>query len=190
VDGIRLLGCCPPAAQDVVASFGERLSAAIVAGHLNQFRPARFVDARDFVITDDRFTQANVIFPKTNHAARECFRSLWQSVSPPLAVVTGFIGRTEDGRTTTVGRNGSDSSAAIVGAALGATAIEIWTDVDGVLSADPKRSTEFSSRRSRTATRSNCRAPARRSTIRPRSDRRNRSIDRHRVSFNPAAPGC
>jgi bifunctional aspartokinase / homoserine dehydrogenase 1 len=138
VDGIRLLGCCPPAAQDVVASFGERLSAAIVAGHLNRFLPACFVDARDFVITDDRFTQANVVFPKTNHAAREYFRSLWQRVPAPLAVVTGFIGRTEDGRTTTVGRNGSDSSAAIVGAALGATAIEIWTDVDGVLSADPK----------------------------------------------------
>jgi aspartokinase/homoserine dehydrogenase 1 len=53
-------------------------------------------------------------------------------------VVTGFIGSTEDGRTTTIGRNGSDYSAAIVGAALGASAIEIWTDVDGVLSADPK----------------------------------------------------
>jgi aspartokinase/homoserine dehydrogenase 1 len=138
VRGIRLLGCCPPAALDVVASFGERLSAAIVAGHLNQFLPARFVDARDFLTTDDQFTRANVIFPATNRAARDYFAAMWRDTPSPLAVVTGFIGRCEDGRTTTIGRNGSDYTAAIVAAALGAAAIEIWTDVDGVLSADPK----------------------------------------------------
>src|SRR5438045_5265763 len=56
----------------------------------------------------------------------------------PIPVVTGFIGSTSDGQTTTIGRNGSDYTAAIIGAALGASIIEIWTDVDGVLSADPK----------------------------------------------------
>jgi aspartokinase/homoserine dehydrogenase 1 len=136
--GITLLGCCPPAALDSAASFGERLSAAIVAGHINRYRPARFVDARDFVATDDQFTQAAVNSTVTNRAAREYFGALWDEAPSLVAVVTGFIGRSAGGRTTTIGRNGSDYTAAIVGAALGAAMIEIWTDVDGVLTADPK----------------------------------------------------
>ena len=137
--GIRLLGYCPPRALDVTASFGERLSALIIAAHLNRARPARDVDARQFVVTDDQFTEANVIFPKTNRATRRVFARLAGSGSRRiLPVVTGFIGATVDGRTTTIGRNGSDYTAAIVGAALGASVIEIWTDVDGVLSADPR----------------------------------------------------
>src|SRR5207237_10658512 len=94
--------------------------------------------ARDFVTTDEQFTRANVIFPKTNRAAREYFASFWKESRRAVPVVTGFIGSTEDGRTTTIGRNGSDYTAAIVGAALRASMIEIWTDVDGMLSADPK----------------------------------------------------
>jgi aspartokinase/homoserine dehydrogenase 1 len=139
LQGIRLLGCCPPAALDSIASVGERLSAAIVAGHLSRLRPARFVDARDFVATDDEFTQAAVNLAVTSRAARECFAALWREDPSAVAVVTGFIGRSAAGRTTTIGRNGSDYTAAIVGAALGAAAIEIWTDVDGVLTADPRR---------------------------------------------------
>jgi len=137
LNGIRRLGICPLAALDGAASFGERLSALVVSAYLNRFRPTRFVDARRFVTTDDQFTQANVNLPKTQAAAREYFASFWRR-SRANAVVTGFIGRTADGRTTTIGRNGSDYSAAIVAAALGASVIEIWTDVDGVLSADPK----------------------------------------------------
>jgi len=136
--GIRRLGHCPPAALDVAASFGERLSALVVSAYLNRFRQTRFVDARQFLTTDQQFTRANVNFPKTNSAAREYFSSFWRQSRRAVAVVTGFIGRTEDGRTTTIGRNGSDYSAAIIAAALGASMIEIWTDVDGVLSADPK----------------------------------------------------
>jgi aspartokinase/homoserine dehydrogenase 1 len=136
--GIRLLGHCSPATLDVAASFGERLSALIVSAYLNRFHPTRFVDARQFVITDEQFTRANVIVAKTNRAAREYFSSFWGESPRLVAVVTGFIGRTEGGRTTTIGRNGSDCTAAIIGAALDASAIEIWTDVDGVLSADPK----------------------------------------------------
>jgi bifunctional aspartokinase / homoserine dehydrogenase 1 len=138
LQGIRLLGHCPPAALDVAASFGERLSALIVSGYLNRFHQTRFVDARQFLRTDEQFTHANVIFPKTNRAAREYFSSFWRQSPRPVPVVTGFIGSTADGRTTTIGRNGSDYTAAIIGAALGASIIEIWTDVDGVLSADPK----------------------------------------------------
>jgi aspartokinase/homoserine dehydrogenase 1 len=79
-----------------------------------------------------------VIVAKTNRAAREYFSAFWRESRRMVPVVTGFIGRTEGGRTTTIGRNGSDCTAAIIGAALDASAIEIWTDVDGVLSADPK----------------------------------------------------
>jgi aspartokinase/homoserine dehydrogenase 1 len=138
VHGIHLLRHCPAQALDTAASFGERLSALIVAGHLGQTRPAVHVDARRLVVTDDQFTHALVNFPKTNRAIRAYFSRLRAGSKPPLPVVTGFIGATEDGRTTTLGRNGSDYSAAIFGAALDASSIEIWTDVDGVLSADPK----------------------------------------------------
>jgi bifunctional aspartokinase / homoserine dehydrogenase 1 len=139
VHGIRLLGHCPPRALDVTASFGERLSALIVAAYLDRLRPARFVDARDFVVTDDQFTNANVIFSKTNRAARRVFgRLMRRGARRVIPVVTGFIGSTVDGQTTTIGRNGSDYTAAIVGAAVNASVIEIWTDVDGVLSADPR----------------------------------------------------
>jgi aspartokinase/homoserine dehydrogenase 1 len=138
LDGVRRLGECSPSALDVTASFGERLSALIVSAYLNRFRRARFVDARRFVKTDAQFTHANVIVPKTNRAAQAYFSSFWRQSRRPVPVVTGFIGSTEDGRTTTIGRNGSDYTATIIGAAIGASTIEIWTDVDGVLSADPK----------------------------------------------------
>ena len=136
--GIQLLGHCPPQALDVVASFGERLSALIVAAYLQRFRRARFADAREFVITDDQFTRANVNFSRTNRASRRYFAPLLRGRRRVIPIVTGFIGSTIDGRTTTIGRNGSDYTGAILGAAVGASVIEIWTDVDGVLSADPK----------------------------------------------------
>jgi aspartokinase/homoserine dehydrogenase 1 len=136
LQGIHLLRYCPPRALDLVASFGERLSAAIVAAHLDRHQPSRAIDARQFVVTDDRFTHAAVQFNKTNAALRAHFAKLPKDRSF-VAVVTGFIGSTEDGRTTTIGRNGSDYTAAIVGAGLDASVIEIWTDVNGILSADP-----------------------------------------------------
>jgi bifunctional aspartokinase / homoserine dehydrogenase 1 len=138
LQGIHLLAYCPPRALDVVASFGERLSATIVAAYLQKFRPSRFADARSFVFTGDQFTQAEVMFSRTNRETRKALLPLLRKRRPIIPVVTGFIGSTPDGRTTTIGRNGSDYSAAIVGAAVGADVIEIWTDVDGVLSADPK----------------------------------------------------
>ena len=136
--GIQLLGHGPPRALDLVASFGERLCALIVAAHISRSHSARFVDARQFVVTDDQFTNANVNFAKTNRAARQFFAELvGSSGRRSIPIVTGFIGSTSDGQTTTIGRNGSDYTAAIIGAALSADIIEIWTDVDGVLSADP-----------------------------------------------------
>ncbi len=138
LQGIRLLRHCPLRALDMTASFGERLSALIVSAHLARSHPSVFVDARTFVRTDDQFTSAVVDFPSTNRLARRTLGALLRRRRPPIPVITGFIGATDDGQTTTIGRNGSDYSASIVGAAVGADAIEIWTDVDGVLSADPK----------------------------------------------------
>jgi bifunctional aspartokinase / homoserine dehydrogenase 1 len=139
LQGVALLRHCSPRTQDLTASFGERLSALTLASFLNRTRPSRFVDARELLVTDDQFTHAVVHFGKTNAAVRKYFAALYAEAGRSvLPVVTGFIGATEDGRTTTIGRDGSDFSAAIVGGALKVGVIEIWTDVDGILSADPR----------------------------------------------------
>ena len=139
--GVQLLNHAPPRALDLIASFGERLSAQIVAAYLNESQPALAVDAREFIITDLQFTNANVDFNETNRRTRRYFAGLFRPArgKGAIPVTTGFIAATRDGQTTTLGRDGSDYTAAIVGAALHASAIEIWTDVDGVLSADPNR---------------------------------------------------
>ena len=137
--GIHLLRHCPPRSLDLTASFGERLSAFIIAAYLESFRPSSFVDAREIVRTDHEFTRANVDFARTNRATRAYFSRLFRRRDGRvIPVVTGFIGSTPEGETTTLGRNGSDYTAAIIGAAVGASIIEIWTDVDGVMSADPR----------------------------------------------------
>jgi aspartokinase/homoserine dehydrogenase 1 len=139
LEGIRLLRHCPARALDMVASFGERLSATIVAAHLQTKCRSKFVDARELIVTDEQFTNANVLFGKTNPRIRSALTKLIRrNHEGVVPVVTGFIAATEDGQTTTIGRNGSDYSAAIIGAAVRASVIEIWTDVDGVLSADPR----------------------------------------------------
>jgi aspartokinase/homoserine dehydrogenase 1 len=138
LQGIHLLRHCPLRALDMTASFGERLSTVIVAAYLDQTVPSVAVDSRDLVVTDDQFTHAAVIFRKTNRRTNAYFTQLFRGSPRSIPIVTGFIGATEDGQTTTIGRNGSDYSAAIIGAAVGASVIEIWTDVDGVLSADPR----------------------------------------------------
>lgn len=136
--GVSLLRDCPPRALDLTASFGERLSTLIIATYLQQLHRTEAVDARQFIVTDDQFTHASVLFDQTNRKIRSYFNRLYKkNRHRVIPVVTGFIGSTEDGRTTTIGRNGSDYTAAILGAALKVSAIEIWTDVDGILSADP-----------------------------------------------------
>ncbi len=115
---------------DWVASFGERLSAYIVAASMKN---AYFADARELIKTDDNFVNAAVDFKKTNRRIHNYFRN-----KRGLPVITGFLGSTIKNETTTLGRGGSDYSASILGAALGVRVIEIWTDVDGVMSADPR----------------------------------------------------
>jgi len=132
--GISLIRELTPRTLDRVASFGERFSVRLVAAALSKNGvPARAVDAFDAgLLTDDRFGSA-VPLPEADGALRASFAGIQD-----LPVVTGFVGRTRAGEITTLGRNGSDYSATILGAALGADEIQIWSDTDGIMTADPR----------------------------------------------------
>ncbi len=136
LQGISLLKEVTVGAYDHISSFGERLSANIIAAYLNKYYPTEYVDSRSLIITDDNHMHAGVLFEQTNVAIQRYYDDC-QTRQPLIPVITGYIGKTVDGRTTTLGRNSSDYSATIIGAALDASRIEIWTDVDGVYSADP-----------------------------------------------------
>ena len=133
--GISVLGELTPRATDAVAAYGERLSSAICALAFEELGiPSIHIDARDIIVTDGRHTQATPLLPQTYARV--------EATVPPLAaervvVMGGFIGATEHGITSTLGRGGSDFTAAIVGAGIGAAEIQIWTDVDGMLTVDP-----------------------------------------------------
>ena len=130
--------CCQvtPALWDEVCSYGERLSSAIVALALPGFGiPATHLDARSVLITDSRHTQALPLYSRTYTRFKERAVPL---LHDNVVVMGGFIGSTADGVTTTLGRGGSDFSAAIAGAGIGAEEIQIWTDVDGMLTCDPR----------------------------------------------------
>jgi bifunctional aspartokinase / homoserine dehydrogenase 1 len=136
LQGVALLREATPRAADAVASAGERLSVLLVAAALRaEGLGAVALDARAFVRTDDAFGEAAVDFEASHPLIREAFGAIPEGT---VAVVTGFLGATEDGVTTTLGRSGSDYTATILGAALDAEEVVIWTDVDGVLSADPR----------------------------------------------------
>jgi aspartate kinase len=136
-EALSVLGHLTPRSEDAIAAFGEQLSAPLVAAALeHRGLPARLLDAREFVITDDSFTRA---VPQPEAIAREARRVLLPILRDGrVPVMGGYIGATAQGVTTTLGRGGSDYTAALVGAALEATAIEIWTDVDGMLTGDPR----------------------------------------------------
>ena len=133
--GLAVLGELTPRATDAIASYGERLSSYIVSLAFRHFgMKTAHIDSRNVIITDSRHTQAAPNFPET-------YARLGQRI-PPLAadhviVMGGFIGSTEHGVTSTLGRGGSDFTASIVGAGIDAEEIQIWTDVDGMLTADP-----------------------------------------------------
>jgi len=136
VKGLSALGELTPRIMDAMASYGERLSTAIITQTLeDRGIPAQLMDARDCMITDNNFTRANPLFDLTDAAMCEHLTPVIKSGKVP--VFQGFIGRTQDGITTTIGRGGSDHTAAILGAALDAYDIEIWTDVDGIMTTDP-----------------------------------------------------
>jgi aspartate kinase len=133
--GLAVMGEFPPRAPDAVSALGERLSSIVVAAEFRRFgMDSTHVDSRQVIVTDGRHTQAAPLFAQTN--------AKLQAVIPALAakqvvVMGGFIGSTEEGVTSTLGRGGSDYTASIVGAGIDAEEIQIWTDVDGMLTADP-----------------------------------------------------
>ncbi len=134
--GLAALGELTPRSVDAVSSCGERLSSAIVALAFRRFgMEAVHVDSRQVILTDARHTQAAPIYPETYRRLEETVKPLAASA---VVVMGGFIGATEAGVTTTLGRGGSDFSASIVGAGIGADEIQIWTDVDGMLTSDPR----------------------------------------------------
>jgi len=131
--GIRLVRETTPRTLDYVFSFGERSSAFIISKYLQQRGvPSEFLDARNIIITDNTFGAARVDFKETKKKIRAHFKK-----TKKHQVITGFISKDKGGLTTTLGRGGSDYTASILGNALKASIIEIWTDVDGVLTANP-----------------------------------------------------
>jgi aspartate kinase len=134
---IYVLGEVTPRAMDTITSLGERMSARILASLLrHQGSPAEAIDATNLIFTDDKFQDAAPIMEITRHHILE---KLGPSLDKgTIPIVTGFISATKEGVTTTLGRGGSDYTAAILGTCLEADEVWIWTDVDGVMTADPR----------------------------------------------------
>jgi aspartokinase/homoserine dehydrogenase 1 len=128
-----------PASLDAVMSFGERLSSFIIGEAIrDRGIKCKFVDTREIIKTDDNFGNANVDIETSYKSIANFFLNLGE-IKFPLSIMGGFIASTKSGVTTTLGRGGSDYTAALVGAALNASVVEIWTDVDGLMTADPNK---------------------------------------------------
>jgi aspartate kinase len=137
LNGVRLIQELSPKSLDQLVSYGERCSVRIMAARLNQIGiPAQAYDAWEVgILTDSEFGDAKLLQPQTTNAIRAAFDRIDPSV---VAVVTGFIGHDPQGRITTLGRGGSDLTATALGAALKLDEIQVWKDVDGILTSDPR----------------------------------------------------
>jgi bifunctional aspartokinase / homoserine dehydrogenase 1 len=136
LDGIYLLRECTPRSRDAILSMGERASVHIVTAAFHRMGvPAATLDAKSLITTDDTFGDAGVLFEETNEALSKAVDEMADDV---VGVISGFVASNKRGVITTLGRSGSDYTATIVGAAVDAEKVIIWTDVDGVLSADPR----------------------------------------------------
>lgn len=134
---VHVLGELTPRALDAISAMGEQMSVRIVATYLNEVGvKAEAVDATDLIVTDGHFQSATPLLEETAQRASRFLQPFLDGGIVPI--VTGFIGATEAGVTTTLGRGGSDYSAALLGQALEADEVWIWTDVDGVMTADPR----------------------------------------------------
>lgn len=134
--GVVAVGELTPRTTDNIAGFGERVSSKIVTAAFSvRGLSASHIDSRQCIITDANFTRAVPDFDETNARLRELVKPVLDHKRVP--VMGGFIGSTREGISTTIGRGGSDFTAAIVGAGLNAQRIEIWTDVDGMMTTDP-----------------------------------------------------
>ena len=137
VNGMAMLGERPPRSVDEAVAVGERLSTVLVSEFLRASgTPSVGINAREVVVTDAVFGNASPLMEPTKVKAREKLLPLLKEGLLP--VITGFNGASADGRPTTLGRGGSDFSASILAAALDAAELWIWTDVDGIMSADPR----------------------------------------------------
>uniref|UniRef100_Q3AUA5 Homoserine dehydrogenase / aspartate kinase n=1 Tax=Chlorobium chlorochromatii (strain CaD3) TaxID=340177 RepID=Q3AUA5_CHLCH len=136
MQGVYLLRELSEKSEALLVSFGERLSAKLLSAYLSaQQVAASFVDARALIVTDASYSDARVDMAASTERIQHFFKSIAQAVP----VVTGFIAAAPDGSVTTLGRGGTDYTASILGAALGASEIVLWGDVDGFFSADPLR---------------------------------------------------
>jgi aspartate kinase len=136
--GIIYVGELTPKSKDYVLSFGERLSTATVAGALQdlELKAQHYTGGEAGIVTDSNFGEATPLMNVTKHQVKERVEPLLKKGIVP--VVTGYIAATQDNVTTTLGRGGSDYTATIIGASLAADEVWIWTDVDGLMTADPK----------------------------------------------------
>ncbi len=135
--GTAMLRELTPRSLDAISSLGERLSAPMLAGALSELgTPSESVESTELIVTDSSHGGADPRMDRTRERSEARLRPLLAEGVVP--VITGFIGATQDGVLTTLGRGGSDYSATILGAALGAGEVIIWTDVDGVMTADPR----------------------------------------------------
>lgn len=135
LEGLYLVKELTAKTLDEVMSFGERLSAFIISEAMKAVVPeTAYGDARQWIKTDRNFGEARVDYVETNQRVKKHFDH-----SQTISIVTGFIASSHQDETTTLGRGGSDFTASIIGSALGAQEIEIWTDVDGVMTADPRK---------------------------------------------------
>jgi aspartate kinase len=136
-EALSTLGHVTPRSLDAITAHGEQLSASLVAAYFRKAGiDAEYVDPRTVMTTDEKFMEAEPQMDAIAQHAREILQPMVQKRQVP--VMGGFVGASANGITTTLGRGGSDYSASLVGAALNAEAIEIWTDVDGMLTADPR----------------------------------------------------
>jgi len=131
LQGVFLLREITNRSQDSIVGFGERLSSFIISYVIDN---ATWFDSRDFIRTDSQFGNANVLFDVTNPLVEKYLGGL-----KGRAVLPGFVSSNSDGESTTLGRGGSDYTASIVASALNASILEIWTDVDGFMTADPRK---------------------------------------------------
>ncbi|TAG30695.1 MAG: bifunctional aspartate kinase/homoserine dehydrogenase I [Sphingobacteriia bacterium] len=134
-DGIFLLGELSPRIKDRLVSYGELLSSYIIAAKLQSMEvDQRWTDARELILTNEQYGNAAVLFNKTN----ERIQAYIQTYKAQIYIVPGFIASNEKNHTTTLGRGGSDYTGAIFAAAVDAATLEIWTDVSGMMTADPR----------------------------------------------------
>ena len=136
LEGLAILGEVPPRGLDKILAYGELLSSAVLTDALSERGiPAHLFDARELIKTDDRYGSASPIFEDTDKRIRSALAQAVENGAVP--VIQGFIGSSRDGATTTLGFEGSDYTATIIGAALDVDDIQIWKDVAGLMTADP-----------------------------------------------------